>query len=47
MIPERTAERLAKEYGVSSPTIRRDGKFAEEVERMPELKEAVSCSSSF
>lgn len=38
---ERTAERLAKEHGVSPKTIRRDGKFAEEVERTPELREAV------
>ncbi len=39
---ERTAERLASEHGVSEKTIRRDAKFAEEVERTPELLEAVS-----
>jgi len=36
-----TADRLAKEHGVSPATIRRDGKFAEEVEKTPELAEAV------
>jgi len=40
---ERTAERLANEHGVSPKTIRRDAKFAEEVERTPELLEAVSA----
>ncbi len=38
----KTAERLASEHGVTERTIRRDGKFAEEVERTPELLEAVS-----
>jgi hypothetical protein len=44
-VPERTAERLASEHGVTERTIRRDGKFAEEVARTPELQEAVSSFS--
>jgi len=32
-----TAERLAKQHGVSAPTIKRDGKFAEAVEKVKEL----------
>ena len=36
-----TDERLAKEHGVSPRTIRRDSKFAEEVERSPELQKAI------
>lgn len=35
------AARLAKEHGVSPATIKRDAKFAEEVERSPELQKAV------
>lgn len=37
-----TAETLGKQHGVSSSTIKRDGKFAEQVERTPELKQAVA-----
>ena len=33
-IPQRTAERLAAEHGVSAPTIKRDGKFAAAVEAL-------------
>lgn len=32
--PPSTADRLAKEHGVSAPTIKRDGKFFEEVEQL-------------
>ena len=39
--PRFTADRLAKEHGVSPATIKRDAKFAEEVERSPELQKAV------
>jgi N6-adenosine-specific RNA methylase IME4/transposase-like protein len=36
-----TAERIAREVGVSPATVRRAEKFYEEVERTPELKQAV------
>ena len=36
-----TAERIAKEVGVSPATVRRAEKFYDEVERTPELKQAV------
>jgi N6-adenosine-specific RNA methylase IME4 len=36
-----TAERLAKEHGVSPATVRRAEKFYDEVENTPELKKAV------
>jgi N6-adenosine-specific RNA methylase IME4 len=36
-----TADKLAAEHGVGSATVRRAGKFAEEVDRTPELKQAV------
>ena len=39
---EKTAEKLAKEHGVSAPTVRRAGKLAEEIEADPDLKEAVT-----
>ena len=39
--PAKTAELLAKEHGVSPATIKRDAKFAEEVERSPELQKAI------
>lgn len=39
--PGRTAEKLAMQHGVSSATVKRAGKFAEEVERNPELKKAI------
>ncbi len=41
-LPERTAESLAAEHGVNERTVRRAGKFAEQVERTPELKQAVA-----
>jgi hypothetical protein len=31
---ERTADKLAKEHGISAPTIKRDGNFYAEVERL-------------
>ena len=37
-----TAESLAAEHGVNERTVRRAGKFAEQVERTPELKQAVA-----
>ena len=37
----KTADKLASEHGVGSATVRRAGKFAEEVDRTPELKQAV------
>ena len=36
-----TAAKLAAEHGVSEPTVKRAAKFAEEVERTPELKAAI------
>lgn len=36
-----TAEKVSKEFGVSERTIHRDAKFAEEVEKSPELQDAV------
>lgn len=38
-----TAEKLAAEHGVSAPTVKRAGKFAEEVEKTPELAEAIAA----
>lgn len=40
---ESTAEKLAHEHGVSEATVKRAGKFAEEVEARPELKAAVAA----
>jgi len=37
VIPERTADKLAAEHGVTERTIRRDGKFAEAVETLAEV----------
>lgn len=37
-----TAEALAAEHGVNESTVRRAGKFAEEVERKPELQKAIA-----
>ena len=37
----KTASKLAAEHAVSEKTVRRAGKFAEEVDRTPELKQAV------
>jgi len=39
--PSSTAAHLAKEYGVSPMTIKRDAKFAREVEQSPELQKAI------
>ena len=39
--PERTAERLASDHGVSERTVRRAGDFAKEVEADPELQAAI------
>jgi 16S rRNA G966 N2-methylase RsmD len=41
----KTADRLAVEHGVSSKTIRRDAKFAEEVDRDPELAHAIATKT--
>lgn len=41
--PISTAEKLAAEHGVSAPTVKRAGKFAEEVEKTPELAEAIAA----
>jgi hypothetical protein len=38
---DRTSSTVAAQFGVSEKTVRRDGKFAEEVEREPELLGAV------
>lgn len=43
---ESTAAKLAKEHGVSEATVKRAGKFAEEVEQNPELKAAVETGKS-
>lgn len=40
-LKESTAAKLAKEHAVSEPTVKRAAKFAEEVERIPELKQAI------
>ena len=37
-----TADKLASEHGVGSATVRRAGKFAEEVDKTPQLKQAVN-----
>lgn len=39
----KTADRLAAEHSVGEATVRRAGKFAEEVERTPELKKAIEA----
>lgn len=41
-MPERTAERIATDHGVSEKTVRRAAQFFHEVERTPELKAAVA-----
>ena len=41
VIPVRTSERLAKEHGVSAPTIKRDGQYAEAVDRLGLQREAA------
>lgn len=43
---ENSAFRLAKEHGVSAATVKRAGKFAEEVDRDEELKAAVASGQS-
>lgn len=40
--PISTADKLAQEHGVSAPTVKRAAKFAEEVEKTPELQEAIA-----
>lgn len=40
-----TAQRLAAEHGVSKNTVERAEKFADEVEREPELKAASSWAA--
>lgn len=40
--PKKTAEKLAKEHGVSRATVERAGEFAKEVEETPELQEAIN-----
>lgn len=44
--PASTAAKLAKEHGVSEATVKRAGKFAEEVDRDEELKAAVASGKS-
>ena len=39
--PQFTADRIAAEHGVSSPTVKRAAKFAQEVDANPELKRAM------
>jgi N6-adenosine-specific RNA methylase IME4 len=38
----KTAEKLAAEHGVGQATVRRAGKFAEEVDETPELQQAIN-----
>jgi hypothetical protein len=49
--PLRTSERMAREYGVSEVTIRRDGGFAEAVEaigsKSPEVKQKILAGGGF
>jgi N6-adenosine-specific RNA methylase IME4 len=40
-LKENTAAKLAKEHAVSEATVKRAAKFAEEVEKVPEIREAV------
>ena len=40
-LKENTAAKLAKEHAVSEATVKRAAKFAEEVEKVPEIKQAV------
>ena len=43
VMPERTAERLTKQHGVSAPTIKRDGKFAG---AQPDVGQGASTAAS-
>lgn len=43
--PQNTAARLATEHGVSAASVKRAGKFAQEVEADPELQEAIRAAS--
>ena len=43
---QHTAERLAKEYGVSKPTIERDGKFAEAVDTIERRRNPTTYASA-
>jgi hypothetical protein len=40
-VPQSTAAKLAKEHGVSEATVKRAGKFADEVDAEPELQDAI------
>lgn len=42
----RTAEKLAESHGVSEATVRRAGKFAEAIEKAPELAKAITQGKS-
>ncbi|MCP4604523.1 MAG: hypothetical protein GY847_29045 [Proteobacteria bacterium] len=42
--PQKTAETIAKEHGVNERTVRRAGKFAEQVEADPQLLKAVQVT---
>jgi hypothetical protein len=39
--PERTAEKIASEHGISAPTVRRAAKFAEAVNKLPPEEKAA------
>lgn len=41
----KTADRLAKEHGVSAATVKRAGKFAEEAEKTPELLDGLKTKT--
>jgi phage N-6-adenine-methyltransferase len=41
-LPDSTSERLAKEHGVSAPTIKRDGQYAEAVDKLGVQQEAAA-----
>jgi len=47
---ESTADRLAKQHGVSAPTIKRDGKFAEALEKVkaidPDIEKKVAAGTA-
>jgi len=46
VISESTAESLGRQHGVSAATIKRDGQFAEVVEKLPGVREQVSKNTS-
>jgi N6-adenosine-specific RNA methylase IME4 len=43
---EKTADKVASDFGVSAPTVKRAAKFAEEVDQTPQLKQAVQSGAS-